>query len=105
MRCERCGSRWARTVEAWPMSQHDLPALAALALGALEEDEARAVRDHVSGCAECRAELGRLRETATRLDHVPPEYFFEGPPRGRRRLLRRILRAARMVAPSHRRNV
>lgn len=38
--------------------------LAAHALGALDMDEARRVEEHLSSCAECRAELEEWRETA-----------------------------------------
>jgi anti-sigma-K factor RskA len=38
--------------------------LAAFALDSLDGEEARAVEEHLEGCAECRGELERLRDTA-----------------------------------------
>ncbi|HSU16923.1 anti-sigma factor [Longimicrobium sp.] len=47
-------------------------ALAAEALGALDGDEAEAVRAHLADCAECRSELEELREAAAALAHAAP---------------------------------
>ena len=49
---------------------HPREELAALALGALEGDEAAAVRAHVEGCDACRAEL-RSFEALPPLRHSP----------------------------------
>ena len=46
------------------MTRHPIDDLAALAIGALETDEARAVRAHVAGCQSCGAELRALEEAA-----------------------------------------
>jgi len=46
------------------MTIHPREDLAAFALGALDVEEARAVRVHLDGCAVCRAELRALEETA-----------------------------------------
>jgi len=46
------------------MTLHPRDDLAALAIGTLDADEARAVRAHLEGCAECRAELRALDEAA-----------------------------------------
>lgn len=46
------------------MTQHPQDELAALALGALEPDEERAVRAHLEGCDVCRAEVRALEEAA-----------------------------------------
>lgn len=43
------------------------------AIDRLEEDEALLVQAHLDGCAECRAELAELRETATMLGGLDPE--------------------------------
>ncbi len=41
--------------------------LAAFALDSLDGEDARALQEHLEGCAECRAELAELRETASLL--------------------------------------
>lgn len=46
------------------MTLHPLDDLAAFALGALDADEARAVRVHLDGCDACRAEVRAFSETA-----------------------------------------
>ncbi|MGH2492475.1 MAG: anti-sigma factor domain-containing protein [Candidatus Limnocylindria bacterium] len=46
------------------MTLHPRDDLAALALGTLDPDEARAVRAHLEGCEACRAELRALDEAA-----------------------------------------
>jgi hypothetical protein len=73
----------------------DSSALAALALGALEDDELREVEEHVSGCEWCRTELEELVEVRAVLDDLPPEALLDGPPEGGEMLLQRTLRAAR----------
>jgi anti-sigma-K factor RskA len=45
------------------MTLHPRDDLAAFALGALEPEEARAVRAHLGGCEVCRAEVSALEET------------------------------------------
>lgn len=44
--------------------------LAAHALGALDEVEARRVEEHVEACAECRAELEEWRDTASAIAYT-----------------------------------
>jgi len=44
--------------------------LAPHALDALDTTDARAFEDHLSGCGECRAELGDWRDTAALLAHA-----------------------------------
>jgi anti-sigma factor RsiW len=46
------------------MMLHPRDDLAAFALGALEPDEARAVRVHLDGCEECTADIRALEESA-----------------------------------------
>ncbi len=64
--------------------------LAAYALGAVDEDESRILREHLGECAECRRELRRLQEAALRLfaAEAPSPTLWE-------RILRRI------VGPPH----
>ena len=60
--------------------EHDHTDLLAYGLGKLDGDEEQAVRDHLTGCAAAREEFAELRETAARIDAVPPELFLDGPP-------------------------
>src|SRR5437667_1967143 len=46
--------------------------LAPHALDALDTTDARTFEDHLSGCAECRAEAADWRDTAALLAHVAP---------------------------------
>src|SRR5438093_12918999 len=46
------------------MTRHPTDDLAALAMGALDADDARMVRAHVAGCQSCGAELRALEEAA-----------------------------------------
>jgi hypothetical protein len=73
----------------------DSSTLAALALGALEDDELREAEEHVSGCGWCSAELEEFGEVRAALDELPPEALLDGPPEGGELLLQRTLRAAR----------
>jgi len=73
---------------------HDPGELSAHALGLLGGAQARAVEQHLAGCAACRHEWSELRETAVVLDSVPPEMFLEGPPENDL-LLQRTLRQIR----------
>src|SRR5215468_2459464 len=76
--------------------------LAALALGALEDNELQEVEEHVSSCEWCRTELDELIEVRAVLDELPPEALLEGPPEGGELLLQRTLRAARAERASRR---
>jgi RNA polymerase sigma-70 factor (ECF subfamily) len=73
---------------------HDPGELSAHALGLLGGAQARAVEQHLAGCAACRAEWSELRETAAVLESVPPEMFLDGPPDGDL-VLQRTLRQIR----------
>ena len=53
--------------------------LGAHALGLLDGAEARALDQHLAGCAACRREFAELRRTARALEAVPPESFLDGP--------------------------
>jgi hypothetical protein len=75
--------------------EHDRAALGAYALGALDPDEARAVDEHLAGCADCRAEVAELNELHAMLGEVPPEAFLDGPPEDGDLLLQRTLRQVR----------
>lgn len=44
--------------------------LALYSLGALDETEERALEEHLATCAECRAELGQWRDTASALAYA-----------------------------------
>jgi anti-sigma factor RsiW len=75
--------------------RHDSEALTAYVLGALSEEEVRAVDEHVVSCDPCRAELDELRTMEQALGEVPPEAFLDGPPEGGDLLLQRTLRQVR----------
>ncbi|MFF7415355.1 anti-sigma factor [Streptomyces lydicus] len=84
--------------------QHDSKLLSAYVLGALDDQEAREVAQHVASCEECRKEEAELREMELALGEVPPEAFLGGPPEGGDLLLQRTLRQARTErTSSHRR--
>jgi len=56
-------------------SDHDCPQLADAAvyvLGALEQDELTRYREHLSGCAQCRAEVAGLQSVADELPASAP---------------------------------
>ena len=75
--------------------EHDRSPLAAYVLGALDDDEMRALDTHLADCDECRAELIEFRELEAALGEVPPEAFLDGPPEGGDLLLQRTLREVR----------
>jgi hypothetical protein len=81
---------------------HEPGELSAHALGLLGGAEARAVEQHLAGCAACRREWSELRGTAAILDSVPPEMFFDGPP-DNDLLLQRTLRQVRAETGARRR--
>ncbi|HEX6747251.1 MAG TPA: anti-sigma factor [Longimicrobium sp.] len=68
-------------------------ALAAEALGALDGEEAEAVRAHLAGCDECRRELESLRETAAALAYAAPQVPMDAD-RSARLRARLVARAA-----------
>lgn len=80
------------------MSEHDRSQLGAYALGALEPAEAQAVRDHLTGCTDCRDEVAGFEDLKEVLGEVPPEAFLDGPPPDGELLLQRTLREARATA-------
>ncbi|MEU9345297.1 zf-HC2 domain-containing protein [Streptomyces sp. NPDC048278] len=75
--------------------EHESALLGAYVLGTLDEQEMRAVDEHVESCDRCREELDGLREMESALGEVPPEAFLDGPPEGGDLLLQRTLRQAR----------
>lgn len=77
------------------IQQHDSELLGAYVLGTLDEQEVRAVDEHVESCPRCGDELDGLREMQAALGEVPPEAFLDGPPEGGDLLLQRTLRQAR----------
>ncbi|MFG2939407.1 zf-HC2 domain-containing protein [Streptomyces sp. NPDC048282] len=77
------------------IKEHDSALLGAYVLGTLDEQEVRAVDEHVASCDRCREELDGLREMEAALGEVPPEAFLDGPPEGGDLLLQRTLRQAR----------
>ncbi|NUR94062.1 MAG: anti-sigma factor [Kribbellaceae bacterium] len=77
------------------MSEHDRTQLGAYVLGALEPADIAEVEEHLSTCAECRAEVAELSELTDLLGEVPPEAFLDGPPEGGELMLQRTLREVR----------
>ncbi|MFI9814670.1 anti-sigma factor family protein [Saccharothrix variisporea] len=76
-------------------TNHDPQLLGVYVLGVLEEQEARAVEEHLAACATCRTELADLRAMEEALGDVPPEALLDGPPDGGDLLLQRTLRQVR----------
>jgi len=67
--------------------EDDLPALA---LGALDRQEARAIREHVNNCPRCRAALGACRAVVILLPYAAQPQ--EPPASLKQRILARIVR-------------
>lgn len=76
-------------------TQHDPQLLGAYVLGALDEQEVRAVDEHLASCPDCTRELEELRAMEAALGEVPPEAMLDGPPEGGDLLLQRTLRQVR----------
>jgi anti-sigma-K factor RskA len=76
-------------------TQHEPQLLGAYVLGALDEQEARVVEEHLSRCPACRGELDDLRAVEATLGDVPPEALLDGPPEDGDLLLQRTLRQMR----------
>ncbi|GAA1304770.1 zf-HC2 domain-containing protein [Saccharothrix xinjiangensis] len=76
-------------------ANHDPQLLGAYVLGVLDQQEVRAVDDHLASCPSCRAELAELRAVGEAMGEVPPEALLDGPPDGGDLLLRRTLRQVR----------
>lgn len=82
--------------------RHDPEELGAHALGLLDNAQARAVEQHLTGCPTCRREWEELREMTDLLDGMPPEAFLDGPPDGDL-VLQRTLRQMRAERGADRR--
>jgi len=63
--------------------------------GELTPQENTAVEEHLETCAECREEVGVLRELQQLLSDMPPEALLDGPPDDADLLLQRTLRQVR----------
>jgi RNA polymerase sigma-70 factor (ECF subfamily) len=74
---------------------HDTRSLGAYVLGALDQQEMRAMEQHLASCRRCQAELAELRMARAALDGLPPEAILDGPPDGGDLLLQRTLRQVR----------
>jgi anti-sigma factor RsiW len=81
--------------------------LGAMALGHLSDEEATAVRAHLDGCAECRAEFRALREVTEVLPLADPARLGEpsaAPPTGLAERVLSLVREERRLASRDRRN-
>jgi len=76
-------------------TQHDPQLLGAYVLGALDEQEVRALDEHLASCPDCTREVEDLRAMEAFLGEVPPEAMLDGPPEGGDLLLQRTLRQVR----------
>jgi hypothetical protein len=76
-------------------TQHDPQLLGAYVLGALDEQEVRALDEHLASCPDCVREVEDLRAMEAFLGEVPPEAMLDGPPEGGDLLLQRTLRQVR----------
>lgn len=66
------------------MNHEDYKEMLALdALGLLEEADAGALREHLEGCAQCRAEADEMRGVAAMLAYTAPPVAPDGELRGR----------------------
>jgi hypothetical protein len=68
----------------------------------LSPEQRREVEEHLSGCAECRAEVHSLRDWQAALEAVPETMLLEGPPEGGDLLLQRTLRQVRKESSGQR---
>jgi Anti-sigma-K factor rskA/Putative zinc-finger len=66
-------------------------ALGAVALGGADPAEELALRAHLDGCAECRAELRELRSVAAALPLADPAHITGGLPQPPPALAKRVL--------------
>jgi anti-sigma factor RsiW len=76
------------------VENHDLTQVGAYAMGLLDDEQARAVEEHLASCESCRREHEELRRMTELLDELPPEAFLEGPPENDL-VLRRAVREIR----------
>ncbi len=76
--------------------------LAGYLLEMLSEEETAQADDHLSGCAECRAERDSLRQWSDQLGGVPEEMLLDGPPDDADLLLQRTLRQVRRESSGNR---
>lgn len=76
-------------------TNHDPQLLGAYVLGALDEQEVRAVEEHVAACPQCRTELDELQAMEEAMGGMPPEMLLDGPPDDADLVLQRTLRQVR----------
>ncbi|MGP3952927.1 anti-sigma factor family protein [Streptomyces sp. 7N604] len=88
-----------------PAPEHDpelLGSLAAYALGALEQEDARAMEAHLATCAPCNCELAELRELRAVLSTAPLDRVLPDapPPQVSEALVQRTEQAVREQSPA-----
>jgi len=64
----------------------------------LTPEEKLRADEHLTGCAECRAEIESLQEWSSALREIPDEMLLDGPPEDADLLLQRTLRQVRTEA-------
>jgi anti-sigma factor RsiW len=68
----------------------------------LTPDEKQQADEHLSRCAECRAEVDSMQSWADALREVPEEMLLDGPPDGADLLLQRTIRQVRQESSAKR---
>jgi anti-sigma factor RsiW len=76
--------------------------IAGYLMDTLTPEQKQQVEDHLADCAECRAEVGSLREWTAALEAVPEAMLLDGPPDDADLLLQRTLREIRAESSGRR---
>jgi len=76
--------------------------MAGYLLEMLSEQEKAQAEEHLTGCAECRAERDSLRQWSDQLGEVPEEMLLDGPPEDADLLLQRTLNQVRRESSGRR---
>jgi hypothetical protein len=76
--------------------------LAAYLMDLLDAEQRRRADEHLTECAECRAEVDSMREWSAALAAIPEAMLLDGPPDDADLLLQRTLRQVRTESAGHR---
>ena len=77
--------------------------MAGYVMDMLTPEQKRRADEHLTGCPECRGEIGSLQEWSSALRHVPEEMLLDRPPDDADLVLQRTLRQVRQEAAGSRR--